>query len=399
MSTEATEMQHDDPFAVPAEEPPAYDDVPEDAFDDEFEDILDGLDLEEEESGEAIQIRGAGKEYDDPAEVGLKDLMWVPIRILTSEVKDKHVPRMNKKTCVAKKDGKVVAIRFDDVEAALRAGAEEVIGEIPLPYFVATANHAAPQFGQRRWDWEVEVPVFTVKTALFKEQKNRTGFKNESGRSLRLATGATVARDKVTKENMHEVADRMVETIVMAQISLSKPKKKMVDVLDDEKRRVNVLCNAEDGEPVFIHKMDDGSGYVVEGSGEIWEGDEGLLFPVGDRFAIRDEGDSSNVLRVEKPQCTDYLKDKFLPVPERMVEVDMLDGSGKAKGEITLDTVGAIAVSKQPGFMVDVLMHNGASAGKTVRAVWLGTQWSQVDGKSAADEFSGSTENTGIESL
>lgn len=403
MSTETTEAPEYDPFDAPAQEAPAdtdgidWNSVGEG---DEFDDILDGLDLAEEESGEAIQVRDSGKKYDDPAEVGLLDQMWVPIRILTSAVEDKHLPRLNSKTCIARKDGKTFVL-FDAVESALRNGAEEIIrDDIRLPYFVCTANHAAPQFGQRRWDWEIEVPVFTIKTALFKEQKNRTGYKNETGRSLRLATGATSAGDTVSKDNMHEVAGKMVETMVMAQISMSKPKKKPVDVLDEKGNRINVLLDQETRDPVLVFKLEDETGYVVEGSGEVWEDNEGLLVPVEGRlFAIRDEGDFSGPLRVEKSQCTDYLKATFLPMPDRNIQVEMLDGE-VAEGEITLDTIGVIARSKEPGFKVDVLIRTGKKTGDTITAVWLGTEWDEVSAKSSEGEnFSGDNEKQGIESL
>lgn len=392
MSIDTTEY---DPFDASAEAPPAdadgidWSNVGEG---DEFDDILAGMELEEEESGEEIRVRDAGKTYVDPRDVGLKDKMWVPIRILTAEVQDKHVPRLSSKTCIAKKDGKTFVLH-EQVEAALRNGAEEIVAEVPLPYFICTANHASEQFGQRRFDWEIEVPVFTIKTALFKPQRNRTGYMNEYGRSLRQATGVTTPGDRISKDNMHEVADRMVEKIVMAQVSISQSKKpKFRDRLDENNNPINVLLDAETGNAVIVFSPEDGSGYVVEGSGEVYEGNPDLLVPMGDRrYAIRDNGDSSGVLKEEFYPVNDYINPPFLPVPERRVQVELLNGD-TADGEITLDTVGVIARGKTPGFKVDVLL---LKTGKKVTAVWLGTQWNEVESDGdALDEFKG-----GIESL
>lgn len=367
-----------DPWDAPAEEPPA-DAVPEDAFDgDEFGDILADIELEETESGEAIRVRDdSAKKYDNPYDVGLKDGMWVPVRILTAEVQEKHVPRLSSKTCIAKKDGKTFVL-FDQVEAALRSGGEEVIGEIPLPYFVCTANHVAPGFGQRRWDWEIEVPVFTIKTALFKPQRNRTGYQNDNGRSLRTATGATATGDKVSKANMHEVADKMVDTIVMAKVSISQSKRpKFRSRLDADGNEILVQVNPETGDAVTVRRMDDGSGYVNADSGEIWEGDESLLVDCGeDHFAIRDSGDLAAPLTEQYFPINDYINPPFLPMPERKMRVERAvagkDGEPVyADGEITLDTIGAVARGNAPGAQVDVMLRSG----ETITATWFGTEW------------------------
>lgn len=367
---------------------------------DEFDDLLDGadFDLEEDESEGDVKVRDAGEFYSNPIDVGLKDKMWVPVRILTSEVKEEHVPRLSSKVCIAVKtgaDGKKRAyFLYDQVEAELRNGATEVIKEHPLPYFVCTANHVAPRFGQRRYDYEIEVPVFTVKTALFKAQKNRTGYENENGRSLRKATGATAAGERVSKTTMHEVAGRMQETVIMAQVSISTSKNpKFRDRLDDAGNTISVLLNEETGDAVTVFKPEGAEEFVIDGSGEVWNGDERLLVPVDDRrYAIADNGEFSGTLKDRYFPVNDYINPPFLPVPDRDVSVNLVDGT-TSEGQITWDTVGAIARTKTPGVHVDVLLRTG----KTVTAVWLGAEWSEVPEEKG--EGGGLSEFTGVGNL
>ncbi|MFE0472499.1 hypothetical protein ACFW2V_12885 [Streptomyces sp. NPDC058947] len=407
------DIQQTDPWADEIPAPADADDIVwGEGEDDPFGDILDEVDLEETESGEAIRVRDdASKKYDDPRDVGLVDGMWVPVRILASEVQEKHVPRLSAKTCIAKgqiKDPKTGEMKkgtfvlFDQVEEALKNGGTETIGEVPLPYFVCTANHAAPRFGQRRWDWEIEVPVFTIKTALYKAQRNRTGYKNDNGRSLRIATGATATGDKVSKANMHEVAGKMVDAIVLAQVSVVQAKRaKFRDRLDADGKQILVAMNPETGDPVTVFRHEDGSGYVDEVTGEVWEGNEELLVHVeGNRYAIRDTGDLSGPLTEEYLPFNDYINPPFLPLPERKVKVERVQGGDEPvydEGEITLDTIGAIARGNGHGAQVDILLRTGKDAGKTITATWFGTEWVEVaapkDGESSGMEtFQGSEE-------
>ncbi|MCP9209704.1 hypothetical protein [Streptomyces cucumeris] len=373
-----------DPWADSEVEPPVEDGAPEDV--DEFDNILAELDgLEEEESDAAVRIPQSGPVYDNPYDVGLKDKMWVPVRLLSAAVDEKYAnPRLSTKTCIARKDGKTY-ILHDQVEAAVRAGAEEIIKEVPLPHFVCEANHVAPQYGQRKYPYEIAVPVFTIKTALYKPRNGRTGYANENGRSLRMATASTSPGEKVTLGNMHEVAGRMGETIVMAQVTISQSKKaKYRNRVDEKGEQINVLVDPETGSYASVRRLEDGSGYVVEGSGEIWEGEEGLLVLVeGNQYAIRDSGDSSAPLKESFYPINDFLKSTFLPVPDRKVTVARLDGT-EAEGEITWDTVGAIVPTKTPGVRVDIMLRTG----DVVTVVWLGTEWSEVP----SEEPKGSSE-------
>jgi hypothetical protein len=412
-------MQQNDPWADETSAPAdadgiAWDNIGE-GEDDPFGDILDGLELEETESGEVIRVRDdSSKKYDDPREVGLIDGMWVPVRILTAAVQEKHVPRLSAKTCIAKgqimdqKTGKMkpgTFVLFDQVEEALRNGGTETVGEVPLPYFVCTANHAAPRFGERRWDWEIEVPVFTIKTALHKAQRNRTGYQNDNGRSLRVATGATATGDKVSKANMHEVAGRMVEAVVLAKVSVVQGKKERFrDRLDAEGKQIMVLMDPTSGDPVTVFRHEDGSGYVDEATGEIWEGNEALVVHVeGNRYAIRDTGELSGPLTEAYRPFNDYINPPFLPLPERKVKVERVNGGSDEavydEGEITLDTIGAVARGNVSGAQVDVLLRTGQDAGKTITATWFGTEWVEVpkpkaDEDSGMETFSGSKEDS-----
>lgn len=379
-----------DPWDAPADEPQTdgFDGDLEDGIG-EFDDILDEIDLEEEESGEGVQARDERKTYSDPRDVGLLDKMWVPIKLSDATVDEKFVPRLSSKTCIARKDGKTYVL-YDQVEAMLKAGAEEIITEVPLPYFVVQANHIAPRFGRRRFDYEIEVPVFTIKTAFFKQRGSRTGEANEHGRALRTASGATEAGARVNKANMREVAGRMNDKVVMAQINVVTSKKpKFRDRLDENGEKINVLVDPETGDAVLVVKVDESGGFVYAETGEVADVNPALLVHVTDqKYAIRDNGDSSDVLKEKYFPVNDYLSSwqPFQPVPERTVQVERLDGS-EAEGEITWDTVGGITLGANPGVKVDVLLK---STGEIVTAVWLGTQWNEVSGESGGtDEYTG----------
>jgi hypothetical protein len=401
-----------DPFNQPEGAADASDALPEGDdvldgidLDTDLDDLFAGADLElsEDETDEQIKVYEAGDTYVNPLDVGLKDKMWVPIRIQTAEFKEKHKPRLSSKVCVAVKVGedgkKRVYVPFDQVEAALQVGATEVVTEMELPYFICEANHVAPAFGQRRYPYEIESPALTIKTAFFKEQRSgRKGYKNEDGASLRKAAEATEPGERINIQTMPAIAKRLEEKIVMAQITLSTKTKKRPR-LDGSNQPISVLVDADTGAPIKVRALERQEGdtqttYMVDdNSGSIWEGNEKLLIGLGDgTYAIADKGETSAPLMDDYVQTTDYLKTKFLPVPERKVEVEMRSGE-TISGEITWDTVGAIALNRAPGTSVDVLLRNGS----TVTAVWLGTQWtelakegdkSQGDG---LDEFSGAS--------
>lgn len=401
-----------DPFNQPqgaadavADAVPEGDDILVDV-DTDLDDLFAGadMDLEEEETEGGVTVYESGDIYVNPLDVGLKDKMWVPIRITTSEFKEKHKPRLSSKVCVAMKVGedgkKRVFVAFDQVEAAIQAGAEEVVTELELPYFICEANHVAPAFGQRRYPYEIEVPALTVKTALFREHRSgRKGYKNEDGRSLRLAASATEPGEKVNLKTMPVIAKRMEEAVVMAQITLS-TKDKPRPRLDANNNPIMALSDPNTGTPITVVAMERQEGdtkttYMMnDESGAIWEGNEKLLVGVEEGiYAVIDTGEYSAPLMQMVSQTTDYLKTKFLPVPDRDVEVELLDGE-TVSGQITWDTVGAIALNKTPGVFVDILTRTG----RTVTAVWLGTQWAEVDNSddkrdngSGLDEFSGAS--------
>jgi hypothetical protein len=402
-----------DPFANEGSADGVTDAIPDDVLSDvdvdsELDDLFADAELamEEDESDEEVKVYEAGDTYVNPLDVGLKDKMWVPIRITSASFKEKHKPRLSAKTCVAVKVGedgkKRVYVPFDQVEAQVAAGATEVVGEYELPYFICEANHVAPEFGQRRYPYEIEVPSLTIKTAYFREQRSgRTGYKNEDGRTLRVAAGATEPGEKVNLKTMPVIADRMQDKIVMAQITLS-TKSKSRPRLDGNNQPISVLIDPDTGAPVTVFPTEKQAGQEDEptvylyndGSGRVYEGSPKLLIKLDDRlYAIADKGETSGPLMEDYSQTTDYLKTKFLPVPERKVEVEMRDGEVE-RGEITWGTVGAIAQSKTPGTPVDILMGSGKKAGQTITAVWLGTQWIEIapegEGEGGGlDEFAG----------
>ena len=480
-----SDNQDFDPFEKAAQEAEAAmagggvvdDDAVDLDLDEELDDLFADADLDMEESeGEGtVRAHDAGDTYSNPLDVGIRDKMWVPIRLQGVEFKEKHTPRLSSNVCVAVKvvDGrKRIYVPFDQVETAIRAGATEKIGEYPLPYFLAEANHVTPEFGQRRFPYEVEVPALTIKTAFFKPQTSgRTGFKNENGRSLRMASGATKAGDPVNLKTMPEIAGRMNEKIVMARITLV-TKTKSRPRLDDNNQPISVLFNPATSTMVTVFAPEDGSGYIVEGTGEIYASfvnveeevkrlqsglddevkqleakvseaadsdqaeaaqkaleaamaslpkrledgtaeikaaaaafsqKEKFLVHHKDRvYAIRDSGENSGPLMEDYVQVTDYLDSKspFLEVPEREIEVELLDGT-VAQGTITWGTIGAIAKDKAPAVSVDVMLKSGDKdrVGETVTVVWFGTQWNEIAPKGDEGGEGGFDVFKGVKSL
>lgn len=392
----------DDPFNQPAATPAdasvdldlGLDGAVEADGDDLFGDI--DFDLEETEDGSEIKVYESGDSYSDPREVGLKDKMWVPVRLSNTGFDPEHKPRLSASVCIAVKadaSGKKRAyVGFDQVEAMLKAGATEVIGERPLPYFLAEANHVAPEYGQRRYPYEIAVPALTVKTAFYNGPRNgRTGQKNEQGSSLRKAAGVTEKGEKVNLETMPAIAERLDDKIVMARLKFSS-KQKTRPVKDTLGNQIPVEINHGTGVMVTVFKQTDGSGFVVEGTGEIWEGDESLLVPVNDNiFAISDTSGNGIPLMETYTQVTDYLDSyaPFMPVPERNVQVTRNDGS-VAEGQITWETVGAIVKGKIPGVSVDVMLRTGV----VITALWFGVEWSEIPAPKSEGENSGTEGDT-----
>jgi len=419
-----------DPFNQPAEgaqgEPadavPGGDVLDGIDLDTELDDLFDDADMElsEDETDEAVQVYESGSTYVNPLDVGLQDKMWVPVRITTAAFKEKHTPRLSSKVCLAVKvdpesGKKRVYVPFEQVEAQIAAGATEVIREHELPYFICEANHVAPKYGQRRYPYEIEVPALTIKTALFKQNRSgRTGYKNEDGRSLRMAAGATQPGEAVNLKTMPVIAKRMEDKIVMAQITLS-TKNKPRPRLDANNQPVTVLVNPETGAPVTVfaaQKQNDEDPQVYiynDESGSFYEGNEKLLVHIKDQvYAIADSSENSGALMEDQVQTTDYLKTKFMPVPERKIEVELYDPEADvdaepvvAKGEITWDTVGAITLNKAPGVPVDVVLGSGAGKriGQTITAVWLGTQWNEQPPKTEDGQGGGLDEFASAKNL
>jgi hypothetical protein len=198
----------------------------------------------------------------------------------------------------------------------------------------------------------------------------------------------------------------MVETTVLAKVSIVQAKRdKYRDRLDAKGDKIMVLMNPATADPVIVFRHEDGSGYVLDdGSGQIWEGDEALLVHVeGNRYAIRDTGDLSGPLTEAYRPFNDYINPPFLPLPERKVKVERVNGGSDEavydEGEITLDTIGAVARGNVSGVQVDILLRTGQDAGKTITATWFGTEWVEVpkpkaDEDSGMETFSGSKEDS-----
>jgi hypothetical protein len=420
--SENTEAEQFDPFDKAAQEAAA---TPEDAVGEvdlggdevDPDDLFADADFSEEETDEAIEVYESGETYENPLDVGIKEKMWVPVRLQNVSFEEKHKPRLSSKICVAVGVGangnKQTVVAFDKMEEAIRNGFEEKLVEMKLPYILAEANHVAPEFGQRRFPYEIEVPGLTVKTALFPERTTgRKGYKNDSGPSLRKAAGVTQPGEAVNLKTLPEIAARLEGQIVMAQVTL-RTKDKPRPRLNADGSPVTVLVDLHSGAPLTVYRTEaqatsEGEEPIYllnDGSGQVWDGNPKLLVPYGSSdnvYAVRDGGEQSAPLMDLYSQTTDYLKSKFLPMPERNIEVEMQDGS-IAKGQITYDTIGAIAKDKTPGVPVDVFLMNGDQAGQRITAIWFGTQWNErptpkkkgedssgdAEGGSGFDEFAG----------
>lgn len=401
-----------DPWVSGDAEPPA-DTAPEDQAPEVDEAFLDELfGTGEQETGEAVEVREQGDVYSNPYKVGLQDKMWIPVLISEAAVDKSYTPRFSKKVCIAEKTVNGKRKRWalnDEVEEAIRNGATEVVvdlQEMPLPFITASANHVAPRFRQRRFDYEIAVPAFCYKMApRFKSRSEKTGFPDKDGRTLRVATGVTSEGDTVTLATLPGLAEQMNGKIVMAQVSISESKKaKYRPVLDAAGERILVRVDPTSGNEITVFKAEEqqnGSDLYIfnDDSGKVFEESTALLVEVPGKegvFAIRESGEASAPLQEEYHQINDYINGPFLKVPERRVTVGLLDGS-TAEGEITWDTVGAIARNKTPGVHVDVLLFTGAQKGWTVTATWLGVEWSQIrtnqDGTGQGmEEFTGARE-------
>jgi hypothetical protein len=407
-----------DPFDNAAQEAQTAEATPEDVVGEvdlggdevDPDDLFADADFSEEETAEAIEVYESGKAYESPLDVGIKEKMWVPVRLQNVSFEEKHKPRLSSKICVAVGVGasgkRQTVVAYDKMEEAIRNGFEEKLVEMDLPYILAEANHVAPEFGQRRFPYEIEVPGLTIKTALFPERTTgRKGYKNDAGPSLRKAAGVTQPGEAVNLKTLPEIASRLEGQIVMAQVTL-RTKDKPRPRLNADGSPVTVLVDLHSGAPLTVYRTEAQATsenqepvYLLnDGSGQVWDGNPKLLVPIGGSdnvYAVRDSGEQSAPLMDLYSQTTDYLKPKFLPVPERNIEVEMQDGS-IAKGQITWDTVGAITKDKTPGVPVDVFLMNGDQAGQRITAIWFGTQWNERPAPKKAGEDSGrDTDQTG----
>lgn len=441
-----------DPFAEDAvqDAPPAGEDdifANADPFangeDGDEDDIFADADflMEEEDSGEAVRIRDAGVVYEDPLDVGLQEGMWVPLRISEVAFEPKHIPFLSPQVCLAVETlpngKKIVYGLHKDIEEKLKQdNVVEVVREKhPMPYFVALANHEAPSFGQRKYAYQIEVPAMIIKSAAYRPQPGKNkGYPNKNGFNLRQATGATGKGDPVNAKTMPEIAKRMEDTVILARITLS-TKSRTRPVKDGNGQPITILADLSSGvpQPVVViavpgQKTEDGSTsqptYLLDDdSGQEWTGNPQLLVPYGapakgepQAFVISDNSENAMTLMEEYAKTTDYLKmGAYLPLPDRNVTVEMIepkvtvtqrDDAGEViieggeevvtiEGEITLETIGAIAQGNTPGTTVNVLLRNG----RTVTAVWLGTKWVEFSPEKNETSGGGLDEFAGVKSL
>lgn len=311
---------------------------------------------------------------------------WVPVRITVSDI---------------------VTAQMNLVVRNPETGEEEVRDGVNVPQFVVHAELACDIYGQKNNDYRNwGVPVKAVTQALREDQRKKRGklgWVNNYGKNLIAATRALKPGEKVTKENLRQVADSMVGKLVMGRIKHVENKRTIYkDILDNNKQPVQVHADVH-GSKIMLTKDDDK--FVLPG-GEIYDGDPDLIYEFNgiyyvrslDHSAPRLQSESTEVrtfdnlnsdlmpipgTNVEKDALTDDIKKRFTYhennngtfMVERLAVVTRKDGS-IANGEITMDTLGeAYDKLNKPGKMIQVRIP-GEDDLVTVR--WVGTQWMET---------------------
>jgi hypothetical protein len=365
------------------------DETEEDEFDILGDDDLEGF--SETEDGEALKAQAdSGKKYRDPTEVGLKDRQWVPVVVKEITVHKKYAPEFGGNPVVLAKDktGKLKYL-FNDVAAAIQDGATPMIGEYKLPYVVVKMNHVAPAYGERFFDYQADIPILPIMTKYRNDPREGQlpGYKNERGLAFRKAAEVLAEGETMTMANMEEIHLRAKGTVVMAQLNIYQKSNPIAQQVWENNKPIMVRLDPAVGGPLRVFKNEATGQYIKVGTAEVVEelndldetAERVLLYPLGDgEFAILDDGPAAGRLTKMVKPWTDTLMPggqpvPFLPVPERDIQVETLDGTMMA-GEITWDTIGNICPTLAPGASVDVLLQNG----RTVQAIYMKSHWVEM---------------------
>lgn len=257
---------------------------------------------------------------------------------------------------------------------------EEEAREVDVPRFELECQHASTAYGDKPWPYNLRVPAFDIKLP-----GRRGPWVKDSGRRLLAATRVTKPGQRITPEVLEELAEAMVGKVVMTQIrhvtkdyTDSQPR-----MASDGKTFVKAKTN-DDGDFMEVVKTENGT-FVMKDSGiESPVQMEDRYIKYRDTYLIPDS--DGTVIRdmVTTTKTFDNLQDNVAPVPAREISYTGLDGK-QHKGEITLETVGAVATRPiKPNTKVSVLVKGG----ELVQVSWIGTLWTEAEGD-AFDAFKG----------
>jgi hypothetical protein len=252
--------------------------------------------------------------------------------------------------------------------------------EVDVPRFELECQHASTAYGDKPWPYNLRVPAFDIKLP-----GKRGPWVKDSGRRLLAATRVTKPGQRITPEALEELAEAMVGKVVMTQIrhvhkdyTDSQPR-----TAADGKTFIKAKTN-DDGDFMEVVKNETGTFVMKDSGAESPVQDESRYIKYRDAFLIPDV--DGTVIRdmVTTTKTFDNLQDNVAPVPAREISYTGLDGK-QHKGEITLETVGAVATRPiKANTKVSVLVKGG----ELIRVSWIGTLWTEAEGD-AFDAFKG----------
>jgi hypothetical protein len=251
----------------------------------------------------------------------------------------------------------------------------------PVPRFELECQHASTAYGDKPWPYNLRVPAFDIRFP-----SKRGPWIKDSGRRLIAATRAATPGTRVNRDTLEQIVEAMVGKVILVQI------RHVTKDYTDSEYKVG-----DDGQFVKAKVDDEGAFVEVERDAEgifrlkstgvaLPDGlqDAKLYIENNGTFLIPD-ADGTPVREVVTTTKTfDNLQDNVAPVPARDISYTKADGKS-AKGEITLETVGAIATRP--------IKHNTkvsalTKGGELVRLSWTGASWAEAEGD-AFDAFKG----------
>ena len=251
---------------------------------------------------------------------------------------------------------------------------------VDVPRFELECQHASTAYGDKPWPYNLRVPAFDIKLP-----GRRGPWVKDSGRRLLAATRVTKPGQRITPEVLEELAEAMVGKIVMTQI------RHVTKDYTDTEPRVDKATGGfikakttDDGAFMEVVKNEAGVFVMKDSGAESPVQDESRYIKYRDAYLIPDTDGTVVRDMVTTTKTFDNLQDNVGPVPAREISYTGLDGK-QHKGEVTLETVGAIATRPiKANTKVSVLVKGG----ELVRVSWIGTLWTEAEGD-AFDAFKG----------